>query len=170
MSRSFDDDFSELFNEHFQRLYRYLDRLAGDPELAADIAQETFVRLYERKTVPDAPAAWLVTVAMNLFRNAHSTRQRRRRLLEVVPDAEAFADRSVPPAHSIESREIERRVRRALDGIPERERQLLLLRAEGYSYRDIAEALDLHEGSVGTLLARAKRAFRDRYEDRANAS
>jgi DNA-directed RNA polymerase specialized sigma24 family protein len=41
----------------------------------------------------------------------------------------------------------------------------LLLRAEGYSYRDIATALDLNEASVGTLLARAVRAFRESYGD-----
>ena len=57
-----------------------------------------------------------------------------------------------------------------IDHLPERERQLLLLRAEGYSYRDLARALDLEESSVGTLLARAKRAFRDRYEGDSHAS
>jgi RNA polymerase sigma-70 factor (ECF subfamily) len=54
--------------------------------------------------------------------------------------------------------------------MPERERQMLLLRAEGYSYKDIAEALSLQETSVGVLLARAKRAFLAVYEDRSDAS
>lgn len=170
MNRSFRDAFAELFQEHFDRLFRYLDRLSGDPDLAADLAQETFVKLYERGSLPDAPGAWLITVAMNLFRNAHTTRERRSRLLKVVPEAEMFADRSVSPSHSPESRDLERRVRRALDGIPERERQMLLLRAEGYSYKDIAEALNLQETSVGVLLARAKRAFLAVYEEQADAS
>ena len=61
-------------------------------------------------------------------------------------------------------------MRRALDRVPERDRHLLLLRAEGYSYREIAAALQIQETSVGTLLARAKRAFRDNYEARADAS
>ncbi len=170
MSRSFHDEFVALFEDRFQRLYRYLDRLAGDPDLAADIAQEAFVKLYQRGSLPDAPTAWLVTVAMNLFRNARTTQERRSRLLKVVPDAVTFSDRSVAPERSAETRALELRVRRALDGIPERERQMLLLRAEGFSYRDIAEALGLQESSVGTLLARAKRAFRELYEDRADAS
>jgi RNA polymerase sigma-70 factor (ECF subfamily) len=55
-------------------------------------------------------------------------------------------------------------VRSALDRLPARERELLLLRAEGYSYREMADALELNEASVGTLLARAKRAFRLAYE------
>jgi RNA polymerase sigma factor (sigma-70 family) len=170
MSRSFRDAFAELFQEHFDRLFRYLDRLSGDPDLAADLAQETFIKLYERGSLPEVPGAWLITVAMNLFRNAHTTRERRSRLLQVVPEAERFADRTVSPPHSAQSRDLERKVRRALDGMPERERQMLLLRAEGYSYKDIAEALSLQETSVGVMLARAKRAFVALYEDRSDAS
>ncbi len=56
-------------------------------------------------------------------------------------------------------------MRAAIDRLPERERRLLLLRAEGYSYRDMAAALDLNEASVGTLLARARQAFRECYGD-----
>jgi len=48
-----------------------------------------------------------------------------------------------------------------LDSLPERERQMLLLRYEGFSYREVAHALAINEASVGTLLARAKTAFRD---------
>jgi RNA polymerase sigma-70 factor (ECF subfamily) len=60
-------------------------------------------------------------------------------------------------------------VRRALDRLPEREQRLLLLQAEGYSYREIAEALELNEASVGVLLARARRAFRKTYEEPSDA-
>jgi DNA-directed RNA polymerase specialized sigma24 family protein len=60
-------------------------------------------------------------------------------------------------------------VRTALGRLTGRERELLLLRAEGYSYRDLAAALQLHEASVGTLLARAKMAFREAYGEAAHA-
>lgn len=170
MTRSFRDDFVELYDAHFTRVYRYMDRLSGDPDLAADIAQETFIKLYHRGSIPDTPGAWLVTVAMNLFRNAHATHSRRRHLLNVVPDAAMFSDRAVETTPSAETRALQERVRRALDRVPERDRHLLLLRAEGYSYREIAAALQIQETSVGTLLARAKRAFRDNYEARADAS
>jgi DNA-directed RNA polymerase specialized sigma24 family protein len=55
-------------------------------------------------------------------------------------------------------------VRRALELLPPRDRALLLLREEGYSYRELSVALDLAEGSVGSLLSRAKSAFRGAYE------
>jgi RNA polymerase sigma factor (sigma-70 family) len=69
-----------------------------------------------------------------------------------------------PPNQDAVAAESKLRVRSVLDRMPDRDRQLLLLSAEGYSYRDIAAALELNEGSVGTLLARARRAFRKSYE------
>jgi len=154
-----------MFEAHFTRLYRYLDRLSGDPELASDIAQEAFVRLFRRGSMPDTPQAWLVSVAMNLFRNARSSRSRRGRLLTAARSEGVLSDPAPSPDHFAASEESSRRVRAAIDRLAERERRLLLLRAEGYSYRDIATALDLKEASVGTLLARARAAFRECYED-----
>jgi len=155
----------ELFNTHFRRLYRYLDRLSGEPELAADLAQEAFVKLYQRGALPDAPEAWLISVAMNLFRNERSTQTRRRRLLTVARASSSHSDPLPSPEHEVTADESRRRVRQAIDRLPERERSLLLLRAEGYDYRDIASALGLNQASVGTLLARARRAFREIYRE-----
>lgn len=158
--QTFDERFTRLFDEHHPRIFRYLDRLSGDPELAADLAQDTFVRLHRRGSVPDRPEAWLITVALNLFRNARSMRSRRRRLLTASRAAGVHSDPPVDPAQAPGTSATAQLVRRALEVLDERERSLLLLRAEGYSYRDIAVSLDLTETSVGTLLARARRAFR----------
>lgn len=159
----FHDRFVELFDAHFERLYRYLDRLSGERELAADLAQEAFVKLYRRGSLPERPEAWLITVATNLFRNIKSTRIRRRRLLTDARGEGVHSDPPPSPADAASAEESRRRVRSAIDRLPERERRILLLRAEGYRYRDIAAALDLNEASIGTLLARAKRAFREAY-------
>jgi RNA polymerase sigma factor (sigma-70 family) len=166
---SFHDAFVELFDAHFHRLYRYLTRLSGEPELAADLAQEAFVRLYQRGFMPDAPEAWLVSVAMNLFRNAKASRSRRSRLLTVARGEGVHSD-PVPAAdQNADAEDTRRRVRLTLDRLPERERRMLLMRAEGYSYRDISTALELNEASVGVFLARARRAFRQAYEDAFDA-
>ena len=167
---SFHDRFVNLFDAHFRRLYRYLDRLSGEPELAADLAQEAFVKLYRRGSLPDAPEAWLISVAMNLFRNAKSAEHRRRRLLTLARGEGVHSDPLPSPEQAAVAEESGRRVRLTIDRLPERERELLLLRAEGYSYRDIAAALELNETSIGTLLARARSAFREIYEDANGAS
>jgi RNA polymerase sigma-70 factor (ECF subfamily) len=163
MTRSFHEDFVDLFHRHFQRVYRVLDRISGEPDLAKDLTQEAFVKLYRRGSSPDRPEAWLVTVALNLLRNERSTRSRRARLLNAALESgDLFPRDGGPPWGGSEGPG--RRVRGALAGMPERERRLLVLRAEGLSYRDLAEALDLNEASVGTLLSRAKQIFRDLYE------
>lgn len=169
-SSSFDARFSALFEAHFGRLHRYLNRLAGDSELAADLAQEAFVRLYYRGSFPDAPEPWLISVALNLFRNAQSSRKRRRRLLTLARAEAVHSDPAPSPEQAASCDDVRQRVRWALDGLPERERHILLLRAEGYSYRDIATALGLNEASIGVFLARAKRTFRESYEDTFDAS
>lgn len=153
---TFDEAFRRLFGERFAPLYRYLHRLSGDAALADDVAQEAFVRLYARGGIPDAPAAWLVTVAHNLMRDEHRRTARRRRLLALwqeppapapAPDAEVLLD------------ERAMQVRRVLATLSERNRRLLLLRHEGHSYDEIAGILGLAPGSVGTMLVRATAAF-----------
>ncbi len=106
---------------------------------------------------------------MNLLRNAKSAEGTRRRLLTPARAEQVHGDPPPPADQAMAGAEVRQRVRSALDRMPERERRLLLLRAEGYSYRDIAAALELNEASVGVLLARAKQAFRDLYEDTRDA-
>lgn len=156
----FSGRFAALFEAQFPRLFRYLDRLGGDPDLAADLAQEAFVRLYRRGSFPDSPEAWLVTVATNLFRNSRNTGSRRRRLLTPSRGEGALADPMPDPAARVDAEESRREVRVALDRLPERERQLLLMSVEGFSYKELAGILGIAEGSVGTLLARAREAFK----------
>ena len=95
-------------------------------------------------------------VAMNLFRNEKSTRSRRRRLLTVTRGEGVHSDAPPSPEQAAAAEDTRQRVRLAIDRLPEREQRLLLLRAEGYSYLDIAVALKLNEASVGVRLARAR--------------
>jgi RNA polymerase sigma-70 factor (ECF subfamily) len=166
----FHDWFVELFNAHFQRLFRFLDRESGDPDLAADLAQETFIRLYRRGAPPDLPSAWLISVALNLFRNERASVDRRRRLLNAARSEGAHSDPAASPEEAAMAESERRRVRLALDRLPERERQMLLLKAEGFRYREIAAALNIKEASIGTLLARATQAFRELHGGALDAS
>src|SRR5262245_17937784 len=117
----FHDRFVELYDMHFTRVRRFLDRLTGDPALAADIAQDTFVRLYHRGAPPDEPAAWLITVALNLLRNERSTAARRRTLLSAVRGEATVGDASRGPDETVEAADARQRVRAVLARLPERE-------------------------------------------------
>ncbi|MFQ5679370.1 MAG: sigma-70 family RNA polymerase sigma factor [Gemmatimonadota bacterium] len=156
-------DFEAAFVEHYAGLFRYLARLVGDEDAAADLAQEAFVRLLKHP-LPDAEArAWLFRVATNLARDMARRRKRHRRLLEGA---------DLRPAGSPAPDEVEERnrrveaVRAALDTLAPRDRALLLMREEGFRYSEMAEAVGVAPGSVGTLLARALRRFAAAYGER----
>jgi RNA polymerase sigma factor (sigma-70 family) len=157
--QSFDKAFHRLFEEQFASLFRYLNRLTGDADLAEDIAQEVLVRLHQRGSMPEDTRGWMGAVANNLLRDDRRTAKRRLRLLASQP-ADATAGASPPDAdEKVLADERRAAVRAALAQLSDRDRQMLLLRHEGYSYREIAQAAGVAESSVGTLLIRATSAF-----------
>ena len=166
---TFAGEFRRIFGEEYESLFRYLNRLTGNAAQAGDIAQEAFVRLYQRGQLPDEPRAWLTVVSQNLVRDEYRRATRRRRLREMNPTQFVYADPEPGPEDELAKSEEGRRVRRALDSLPLRYRQALLLRHEGYSYREIGDALDYRMSGVGKLIIRAERAFRAAYEE-ADAS
>ncbi|MES2357628.1 MAG: sigma-70 family RNA polymerase sigma factor [Gemmatimonadota bacterium] len=160
---AFEDAVTQLFRQKFASLFRYLYRLCGDSDLASDLAQEAFVRLYERGRVPHEPAGWLITVATNLYRDAERTGKRRTRInTSQQADPSNHID-STTPDNQLIAGETRDRVRAVLAMLPLRDRQLLLLRHEGYSYRELGHILGIQETSVGTLLLRATRAFQSAF-------
>lgn len=166
MSRdeAFTEEFRRIFAEEFDSLFRYLCRLSGDPALAADTAQEAFVRLYQRGERPNETRAWLAAVANNLVRDEYRRTTRQKSLREANPTMFVYGEPDPTPEEELVARERCRRVRQALDRLPERHRQALLLRQEGYSYREIATALGCRASGIGKLIVRATRAFRVAYE------
>jgi RNA polymerase sigma-70 factor (ECF subfamily) len=153
--------FNNLFVRHYAVVYRVVYGLTGTREAAEDAAQETFLALYRRPPAPDQPLRpWLCRVALNTARNAlraecRDTLRVERAALDVVAAGE--------PSEAVERAEERDRVRAALATLPQRQARLLLLRHAGLSYAEVAAALDLAPGSVGTLLARAERAFAEAY-------
>lgn len=154
--------FESLYQRLFQPLFRYVHRWTGDRETAADITQEAFVR-YLRADVPEDEARpWLFRVAGNLVRDRRRRRERRARLVQRWVWLHESDQASPEPERSLEME----RAREALSRLSERDRQILLLREEGLAYRQIAEVVGVAPGSVGTLLARALRRFKEAYGPR----
>jgi RNA polymerase sigma-70 factor (ECF subfamily) len=157
-------EFERLFNQNWEPILRVLYRLLGDWDEAEDIALETFVQL-SRKAPGEMEnlSGWLYRVATNLGYNA--LRARKRRLVYEEQAGIEVLQRSDPadPAKAAERKTEQERVRRALLMIKPRSAQILLLRYSGLSYAEIAQALEINPGSIGTLLARAEKEFRTVY-------
>lgn len=171
--------FETVFLRHYGRVHRILRRLLGSDEAAEDAAQEVFLRLYHQEAPPaddTGLSRWLARVATNLGLNILRADRRQRNHLQqsaVLDRAEEpVREERQDPARVALAQEETAAVRAALDGMSERARSLLILRNSGLAYAEIAEALDIAPGSVGTLLARAERDFRKRYAalDRAGQS
>ena len=146
---------ARMFEEHHGPLHRYLTRLCGDTDVAADAAQEAFVRLMERPPADGVHRAWLFKVGTHLVLEGSRTRARHARLLEASASRVPMGDPE-PGAHErIESTDRRSAVRAALDALSDKERTALLMREEGFSHREIADAVSTTTGSVGTLLVRA---------------
>jgi RNA polymerase sigma-70 factor (ECF subfamily) len=151
-------DLRALFVEHHEGLFRYLERMTGDAEVAADAVQETFLKLAESPPPdPTHIGAWIYTVATNQVRETLRTQRRRRELLEVSSHRVPVANPGPDPAASAERREARKAVELILAGLTERERTILLMREEGFKHREIAAAVGTTTKSVGTLITRALR-------------
>jgi RNA polymerase sigma-70 factor (ECF subfamily) len=156
-------DVERLFREYHDPLVRYLTRRLGDRDWAEEVAQETFLRALRQETIVNE-RAWLFAVATNLVRDEARKDQRRRRHLELLFAEEREREREEPGPTSLEQAQEQAFARRALDGLAERDRLALLMREEGLDYNEIAEALELSVGSIGTTLARARRRLAESYE------
>lgn len=167
------DQLDRLFREYHEPLLRYLTRRLGDRDAAEELAQETFVRAMRHGPV-QRERAWLFAVASNLARDdaRRSARTRHRlTLLRSELDAEGGEAREAEvfrleaQAEATADRVREQALaREAVDALAERDRLALLMREEGLDYHEIAAALGLSVGSVGTTLSRARRRLMDVYE------
>jgi len=161
--------FEALFHRHYDRVYGILYRLLGNKSDAEDVAQQVFLKLYH---VPRRVrfqgdevnvAGWLYRVAVNTGYNTLRSQQRRQKWQERLGWLWPFDIQSPDPATIAESLDEQVKVRRVLTQMKPREAKLLLLRHSGLSYKELAVALNVAPGSIGSLLTRAERAFAQKY-------
>lgn len=163
-SRSF--EFESLFREHWASVYRVVHRLVGDPAEAEDLALEAFLRLYrqaEKQTDGFSAGGWLYRVATHLGLNSIRSWKRREQY-ELTAGRYALEETAqLSPADILAQEEERQQVRLVLARMNERQSQLLILRYSGFSYKEIASALNLAPASIGPLLVRAEREFEKQY-------
>jgi RNA polymerase sigma-70 factor (ECF subfamily) len=152
-------DLTALYRDYHESLVRMVYRRTGDRDRAEAIAQETFARALAAP--PENPRPWLFAVALNLVREDGRRSVRQGRRLQLL---KAESPQSAPtPDTEFDREERTQSVRAALDQLSERDREALLLKAEGFNYDEIAATLGLAKGAIGTTLARARRRLVEAY-------
>jgi RNA polymerase sigma factor (sigma-70 family) len=157
--RSEAEAFEALFRSEYARVVGIANRVLADPHEAEDVAQEVFVDFHRlhSATAQYAPA-WLHRAAAHASLNR--LRGSRRRLKREVAQALEEGDRTVDPQKQLEVAEDRRLVRAALARMAPKPAAALAMRASGLSYAEVAQALGVGIGQVGTLLRRAEASLR----------
>ena len=161
------DRFTATFRREYPGVVRLARRLIGDGAEAEDVAQDVLGRLADDAVLlrpDDEVRAWLWRVTTNTSLNRIRGRSRERTRLQVAGRAAGEAHADAPEDVVVRRNEADR-VREILADLSERQREVLMLRHSGVSYADISAATGLAPSSVGTVLARAERAFRAAYEE-----
>ena len=165
------DSFGTLVKRYERRLLSVIGRFIRDADVAEDLAQETFLRVYERIDQFDPSrrfAPWLFQIGVNLSLDYHR-RQKRRKKIWSFFFTDHPGDRYPDPA-SADPRthqELHEEVRSVVDEIPEQFRTVLALRdLEGFSTSEIAAILDRKEATIRWRLAEARLRFQEAWTRR----
>ena len=170
--------FEELVQRYQPRLLALFRHAIGNQQLAEDLTQEVFMRVFRagKNYKPEAKlVTWIFTIANNVLLNAHRTKQRRPEVQLGIQQSDPtasgglleaedaiLASSGMIPTRRIDKMEMQQMVQLAIRSLPDRQRTALLLnRFEGMSYLDIAEVMEMTPQGVKSLLCRARLNLRD---------
>jgi len=166
-------EFAELAMEHMPSLYSAALRMTRNPADAEDLVQETYLKAYRAFGSFQAGTnlkAWLYRILTNTFINAYRSRKRRPEQTELDDVEDLYLYRrlggleAAAAGRSAEEEVLdhftETDVKEAVESLPEQFRMAVLLAdVEGFSYKEIAEILDIPIGTVMSRLHRGRKAL-----------
>jgi RNA polymerase sigma-70 factor (ECF subfamily) len=149
----------ELYDTHVDRVYRLAHRMVGDPHLAEEYTQETFIRVFDRLGSFRGEAAlstWITAIALSVIynglRKVKRFRERERDLDSAAPVAAPRTDAEP---------DLKQRLAAAIDALPEGYRTVFVMHdVEGYTHEEIAASLGVQEGTSKAQLSRARAKLR----------
>jgi RNA polymerase sigma-70 factor (ECF subfamily) len=139
--------FQKLFDQYFERVRNYIFYRCGDPELATDITQDAFMRIWEKQLKPDKgkEKALLFKIAGDIFISDYRKKQTALKFAEIVRNEE----HNPSADHEIDYNELKKQYETALSNMKEKQRVVFLLsRNDGLKYKEIAEHLSISVKAV----------------------
>ena len=157
--------YAAVFDAMHAPLFRYVRSITNDPSAARDITQDVFVKLWEsrRSLDPDQSLkAYLYRTARNrAYNHERNRRTRTDKEDDVRTDSPAQPTPRTAPDEAVDARMLDKRLRRWIDDLPDRQREALSLsRFEGLSHEAIAEIMDISPRTVNNHIVRALKSLR----------
>lgn len=159
--------FSEVFRTYAEPLIRYAATMLKDEDDAADIVQQLFVSIWDKKGLPDIH----VSLKSYLYRSVHNHCLNKLKQMKVregyANDVQAVSDGLIPGVHDIiENKEMGSRIQAALDTLPEQCRRIFSMsRLEQRKYQEIADQLGLSAKTVENQMGKALKLMREALKD-----
>ena len=153
------EEFKILFDNYFDKVRRHIYYRCGDSELATDIGQETFMRIWDKKLIPEKgkELALLYKIAINLL----ISRKRRDQTAMTYRQSLVLKNESETPSDQLEYKEVKEKYEQALIKLTEKQRTVFLMsRVEDLSYREIADQLELSVKAVEKRMSQALACLR----------
>ena len=158
------DAFAWLLERYEKQVYHHALRMVNNPEDAADLTQETFLKVWQGLPSFQGESSfstWLFRLTGNACSDFIRREKTRRGDLSLDGEEQnvsaTLADPAPTPQQALENKELHRAVSQGLAQLSEEHRQVLVLReVNGLSYEEIGQALDLTPGTVKSRIARAR--------------
>ena len=160
------NDFEKLVTAYEKNVYNIALKMVGDPDDAADMTQETFIKAYRALSGfrgDSKFSSWLYRIASNVCLDFLRSRSRHPQVSLSAVDEDDRATFELPDMRQNPEEQLMKKlgmeaVRRGLEQLPEQQRQILVLRElGGLSYAELAQTLGLEEGTVKSRIFRARK-------------
>jgi len=155
--------FKELYIEYYRKIYAYALKFTKSAQLAEDIAQEVFLKVWEKRhTMRDIRyfKGFLFTVCKNITLNILTRAAREIKIKSLILNgAQKF---HVDPESTFQNGEYESLLNKAIEQLPPQRKLIYrLVKCEGKSYEEVAEQLGITTGTVNDHIVKATRSIRD---------
>lgn len=162
--------FDQIFSKYHKSIYYYIYKMAFNAEVAEDITQDTFVKVYKHLNKVDDHvklSTWIYKIAYNTFIDFTRKNKVTFELIDNVEyDNKAFESNQDNPEESYMNKELKNKINRTMQKLNNRYKSVLILREyNNLSYKEVASILELSETAVKSLIHRARLEFQKIFKE-----